>query len=261
MGRQLLEPEQKYIVPAVDHAVRVLLCLSETGTPRKSLTEICAQVGIHKSRAFSILHTLHKFNLVSKNEKKNGYSLGPGLISLSRQVIDNLNIPDLSKPILKELATEVGGTAALGMIEGRDVYVVSKYEGERNVALTLRIGRRFPLTHGSHGKAIAAFMSRNELKNLLKEKDLYFHGEPDQLDRKRLMKELEDCRRNGFAMELGEITPGLKTAASPVLGLNGSPVGYIVIIGLFSVEATKRFGPLVAEAGRALSLKLGAKIE
>jgi DNA-binding IclR family transcriptional regulator len=139
--------------------------------------------------------------------------------------------------------------------------VVSKYEGERNVALTLRIGRRFPLTHGSHGKAIAAFMSRNELKNLLKEKDLYFHGEPDQLDRKRLMKELEDCRRNGFAMELGEITPGLKTAASPVLGLNGSPVGYIVIIGLFSVEATKRFGPLVAEAGRALSLKLGAKIE
>jgi DNA-binding IclR family transcriptional regulator len=255
------EPDQRYIVPAVEQAVRVLLCLAETGISRKSLTEICAQVGIHKSKAFYILHTLQKFNLVQKNGKKKGYSLGPGLITLSRQVIDNLNIPGLSRPILEELATKVRGTAALGMIEGRDVYVVSKHEGEPNVVLTLRVGHRFPLTHGSHGKAIAAFMCRNELENLLEEKDLYFHGKPEQFDRKRLMEELEDCRRCGFALELGEITPGLNTAAAPVFGPSGSPIGYIVIIGLFSAEATKRFGPWVAEAGRALSRNMGARIE
>ena len=255
------KPDQRYIVPAVDHAVRVLLCLSENGSPRKSLTEICAQVGMHKSHAFSILHTLQKFNLVQKNDKKRGYSLGPGLIALSRQVIDNLNIPGLSRPILEELAIKVRGTAALGLIEGRDVYVVSKYEGEQKVDLTLKVGRRFPLSHGSHGKAIASFMHRDELDNLLKEKDLYFHGEPEQFNRDRLIKEMEDCRCDGFALELGEITPGLNTAASPVIGMNGSPIGYIVIIGLFSADATRRFGPLVAEAGRALSRRLGAKIE
>ena len=252
--------DQRYIVPAVDQAVRVLLCLAETGTSRKSLTEVCAQVGIHKSKAFSILRTLQKFNLVQRNGEKKGYSLGPGLIFLSRRVIDNFNIPSLSRPILEELATKVRGTAALGMIEGQDVYVVSKYEGERNIDLTVRVGHRFPLTHGSHGKAIAAFMSRNEMDNLLKEKHLYFHGEPERFDRKRLMKELEDCRRDGFALELGEMRPGLNTAASPVLGLSGSPIGYIVIIGLFSAEATKRFGPLVANAGKNLSRKLGAKM-
>lgn len=252
--------DQRYVVPAVDQAIRVLFCLAEANTSRKSLTEVCAQVGIHKSKAFSILHTLQKFNLVQRNDKKRGYSLGPGLISLSRKMIDNFNITGPAKPILKELATTVGGTAALGIIDSPDVYVLSKYEGSPNIELTLRIGRRFSLTHGSHGKAIAAFMKGNELDNLLEEKDLFFHGEPDQFDRKRLMKELEDCRRDGFALELGEITPGLNTAAAPVLGLSGSPIGYIVIIGLFSAEATKRFGPLVAEAGRALSRKLGAKI-
>lgn len=260
MDNPLFHPDPRYIVPAVDQAVRVLHCLAEAGTSRKSLTEICAQVGIHKSHAFSILHTLQKFNLVQKNDNKKGYSLGPGLITLSRQVIDNLNISGLSKPILEELATRVKGTAALGIIEGRDVYVVSKYEGASKIELTLRVGRRFPLTHGSHGKAIAAFMKRNELETLLKAKDLYFHGEPEQLDRERLMKEIEDCRRDGFALEIGEMTPGLNTAASPVLGLNGSPIGYIVIIGLFSAEAARRFGPWVAEAGRALSRNLGAKI-
>lgn len=255
------KPDSRYTVPAVDRAARILFCLAETGTSRKSLTEICAQVGIHKSHAFSILHTLQGFNLVQKNGRKRGYSLGPGLITLSRRVIDNVNIAGLSSPILEELAKRVGGTAALGLIEGRDVYVVSKYEGERKIELTLRVGRRFPLTHGSHGKAIAAFMGGNELENLLREKDLYFHGEPEQFDRERLMKELEDCRRYGFALELGEITPGLHTVASPVLGPGGSPIGYIVIIGLFSSENTRRFGPWVAEAGRALSRKLGARIE
>ena len=68
-------------------------------------------------------------------------------------------------------------------------------------------------------------MRRDELDNLLKEKDLYFHGEPEQFDRKRLIKEIENCRCDGFALELGEITPGLNTAASPVIGMNGSPIG------------------------------------
>jgi hypothetical protein len=111
--------DQRYIVPAVDQAVRVLFSLAETGTSRKSLTEICAQVGIHKSKAFSILHTLQKFNLVQRNGKKKGYPLGPGLITLAREVIDNFNIPGLSKYILENLATKVKGTAALGIIEGR----------------------------------------------------------------------------------------------------------------------------------------------
>jgi DNA-binding IclR family transcriptional regulator len=253
-------PDQRYIVPAVDLAVRVLLCLAETGTPRKSLTEICSQVGIHKSRAFSILHTLQTFHLVQRYGKKRGYSLGPGLITLSRKVIDDFNIPGLARPILEELATRVKGTAALGIIEGRNVYVVSKHEGSPNIELTLRVGHRFPLTHGSHGKAIAAFMKKDELDKLLNEGDLYFHGKPEMFDIKRLIRELEDCRRDGFALELGEIRQGLNTAASPVLGMGETPIGYIVIIGLFSEEATKRFGPLVAEAGRALSRKLGARI-
>jgi len=48
------------------------------------------------------------------------------------------------------------------------------------------------------------------------------------------MKELEDCRRDGFTLELGETRPWLNTIASPVFGLSGSTIGDIVIIGLFS---------------------------
>ena len=83
--------EGRYLVPAVDQASRVLFCLAGAGASHRSLIEICAQVGIHKSKAFSILETLQRFGLVQRNTDGKGYSLGPGLVSLSRKVLDDLS--------------------------------------------------------------------------------------------------------------------------------------------------------------------------
>lgn len=249
---------ERYMVPAVEQASRVLFSLAGIGSSHMSLTEICAQVGIHKSKAFSILHTLQKFGLVQRNIDGKGYSLGPGLITLSRRVLDNLSAPRLAEPILKELAIKTGGTAMLGLIADRDVFVAAKQEGEFDIGVTIRIGHHFPLTYGSHGKAIAALLSQNELDRLLQDDNLYFHGNPERLDRARLQEELAQCRRDGFAVDLGEMKSGVNTVAAPVIGPGGTPIGYIVVIGLFSVEAAQQFGPFVAEAGKMLSRQMGA---
>lgn len=253
--------DDRYMVPAVEQASRLLFCLASARSTHMSLIEICAQVGIHKSKAFSILHTLEKFGLVQRNTNRKGYALGPGLITLSRRVLDNLNAPRLADPILEELARTASGTAILGLISERDVFVAAKHEGEHDIGVTIRIGRRFPLTYGSHGKAIAAFLAQKELDRLLHDDDLCFHGKPENLDRARLNEELARCRRDWFAVDLGEMMPGLNTVAAPVLGPDGSPIGYLVVIGLFSPDDVWASGPLVAEAGKALSRKLGADVD
>ncbi|PKN30704.1 MAG: hypothetical protein CVU64_02205 [Deltaproteobacteria bacterium HGW-Deltaproteobacteria-21] len=251
--------EDRYLVPSVEQASRILFCLAGAKASHLSLIEICGHVGIHKSKAFSVLRTLQKFGLVQRNSGRRGYSLGPGLITLSRRFLDDLSAPKLAGPILEALAARTDSMAALGLISEKDVFVVAKHE--RDIGVTLRIGHRFPLTYGSHGKAIAAFMPEEERESLLKEKTLYFHGKPSNLDRERLKKELEQCRLNGFAVDLGEVRPGLNTIAAPVMGPNGSPIGYIVVLGFFVPEAAQRFGPLVAEAGKVLSEQLGAQID
>jgi DNA-binding IclR family transcriptional regulator len=261
MPPQEKRADGRYMVPAVEQASRLLFCLAGARSSHMSLTEICAQVGIHKSKAFSILHTLEKFGLVQRNSKGKGYSLGSGLITLSRRFLDNLNAPRLAEPILQELAGRAEGTAILGLIADRTVFVAAKHEVERDIGVTIRIGRRFPLTYGSHGKAIAAFLPQKELDRLLHDGDLYFHGKPEHFDRTRLNEELARCRRDWFAVDAGEIMQGLNTVSAPVLGPSTTPIGYIVVLGLFSGEAAREFGPSVAEAGKALSRQLGADIE
>jgi DNA-binding IclR family transcriptional regulator len=252
------ETENKYIVPAVEQAIRVLLCLAGSKSSHMSLTEICEDVGIHKSKAFGILHTLHRFNLVQIRGRKKGYALGTGLIALSRKVLDGINVIAFADPILKDLSDQVKGTAALGIIDGDNVVVVSRYESNKNIGVAIRIGSKVPISFGSHGKAIAAFMPQDELDALLQKEKLYFHGKSDKFDRDRLMTELEECRKTGYATDIGEVTPGLNAASAPVIDISGKPIGYLLVLGLFTPEATLEFGPLVAEAGRDLSRQLGA---
>ncbi len=249
----------RYVSPAVEQAARILFRLAETPAPALSLNEICDRVGIHKSKAFTILETLQRFGLIRKNEEGKGYALGPSLISLSRKVLDDLSAPRLAEPILEELAGKTGTTAALGLIAGQNVFVAAKREGPGPVVVTMRVGHRLPLTYGCHGKAIAAFLPDAELQDVLREKKLYFYGDPSRFDHSKLMKDLDRFRRDGFAEDLEETTPGLNAVAAPVLGPGGRPVGYIVVLGAASPEAARRYGPLVAAAGKALSRQLGAK--
>ena len=252
--------ENRYLVPSVDQASRILFCLAGSKSSHMSLTEICTKVSIHKSKAFSLLHTLHQFNLIQRNVDGKGYSLGPSLITLSRKVLDNLSAPRLADPILEELARKTKSTAILGLIADQHVFVAAKQEGESDIGVTIRIGHRFPLTYGSHGKVIAAFLQPEEFDQLLQDHDLYFHGNPERFDRARLQKELVKCRRDGFALELGEMMKGINTVAAPVIGIDGAPIGYLVVIGVFTAKDARQFGPLVAKAGKALSQQLGAEV-
>lgn len=261
MKNKKKQNKNKYLVPAVDQASKILFFMADNNSPSASLTEICDHVGLHKSKAYSILETLHVYDLIERNSKGKGYSLGPGLIALSRKVLDNFNISQLAEPLIKKLAEKTGGTSALGMIVKDRVIVVSKHEGGAEVGVTIRVGHQFPLTYGSHGKAIAAHLPEKELNELLKKPKLYFHGKPESFNKERFKEEIRQYIIDGFAMDFGEIRSGLNSAAAAVLGPGGSPIGYILLIGLFSVDAIRKFGPMVAEAGKALSQKLGANID
>jgi DNA-binding IclR family transcriptional regulator len=261
MNERDKESHERYIVPAVEQAMRILFQMAEAGTSHMTLTEIFNKADIHKSKAFSILQTMKKFGVVQRGVDGKGYSLGPGLIGLSRRFLDNLSAPTLAEPILEDLARKTGTTAALGLIADKNVFVASKHEGGRGIVVTLRVGHRFPITYGCHGKVIAAFLAEKDLEELLKDKKLYFQGDPAKFDRKRLMSDLERCRRDWFAEDTEETVPGLNAVAAPVLGPNGYPIGYIVVLGLVSAEATHVCAPLVAEAGKTLSRQLGAKVD
>ncbi|MBN2060869.1 MAG: IclR family transcriptional regulator [Deltaproteobacteria bacterium] len=247
----------RYNVPAIEQAARVLFCLAENETSHLSLTEICSKVGIHSGRAFSIMQTLQKFGFAQRNIGGKGYSLGPGLLMLSRKVLDSFDVPRLAEPILKDLAKKADSTATLGLIVDDQIFVISKNEGGVDVGITARIGRRFHISHSAEGKAIAAFLPEKDLEELLQSKELYFHGSPEFFNKERLLEEIEECRRVGYALDIREANQRLNAVAAPVFGSSGNPIGHITVIGLLSENWARELGPMVFEAAKTLSQQLG----
>ncbi len=248
---------KKYKVPSVEQAIRIMLYLAYSGDSAQSLTSICREVGIHSSKAFSILSTLQEFDFIKKHPNRGGYVLGPGLLILTGKMFENLSLPKIAEPILTELAKKAGATVALGLISDDKTYVVAQYEGALDITISPRIGYTTSITHGAHGKAIAAFLPRKELEALLQKKELYFYGSPEKFNRAKLEKELDQCRQDGYALELGDILPGVNAIGVPLLDQNNRPIGDITVVGFFTEEEAKTLGPAAVEAVKKLSRETG----
>ena len=226
-----------------------------------TLTDICRQVGIFKSKGFSILNTLSRFGLVDKDTQTKSYSLGANVLFLSRHVLSHMNYGELVTPFLERLSKATSGTAAFGLIRGSDLLIVAKRDGNQSIGVTLRLGARFHISLGAHGKAIAAFLDKEERGKLFAKERVHFYGDPSRMNMRRLEEEMTRCRDLGFAQDIGEVTAGVNMVSAPVFGLRGNVVGCIILVGTFPECVIAQYGPKVASIARQVSYKLGARMK
>jgi DNA-binding IclR family transcriptional regulator len=247
----------KPIVPAVDQALKLLMHLSKNTETKLTLTEICDQIGIHKSKCYTLLNTLKQYNLIEKDDRTKTYCLGLGIVHLARNVLYHMDIRRVAEPYLEELAQESRCTAHLLTISGDVTYVVSAYEGSPDIGFTLRRGFQYPLTHGVHGRAIAAFLPDDEREKLLASKPLHFYGEGKAVDLKRLRKDLTLARQRGYVIDKSEQYAGITAIASPVFEKRRVIVGCILLLGVFPHSEKTDFGVKVLNAAKRVSEAFG----
>jgi DNA-binding IclR family transcriptional regulator len=251
------------LVPAVRQGAEILICLAKSPTFKMRLTDICQQVGIHKSKGYSILSTLKNFGFIEKDPQTKTYSLGPALVFLSGRVLDNIYNQEKIAPFLESLAKETQSTAFFGLIVDNHLFVMAKYEAYSGVNISIRLGYRFPLTYRSHGKAILAFLPQEERELLLASEKLWFYGDGDNspLNMERLREELDRCRQVGYAQDLGNQYPQYNSVAAPVFGHNGKVVACLVVVGVFDESLGDHYGHKVAECAKSVSYAFGADVE
>ncbi len=259
MTTQPQKSAYKPSAPAVEQAAQLLLCLGKSGEADKGLTAICKEIGIHKSKGFSILNALTQYDLVTKDEKTKTYCLGPALMPLARKAREKIDIAAIAKNHLQTLANETKTSVLLGIISNDQFYISGKYDGNDKLSVTVRQHQSLHISHGAHGKAIFAFLEETAQKSILNSDDLFFHGEPEDLDRSRLQKELKECRKNGYAVDNGEVTPGITAVSAPVFNHNNQVTAAIVLVGTFTREKFESLGEKTAATAKIISKQAGAQ--
>jgi DNA-binding IclR family transcriptional regulator len=244
-------------VPAVEQAIRVILCLAQDESTM-TLTEISKKTGIQKSKAYAILNTLQHLGLVQRKPETKQYSLGPTLVYLGRKASEILSYKEITGPYLKQIATLTRSTTIFGLIEEPYLFVVAKEEGDENFSLSIKLGKRYPLTFGAHGKVILSFLPEQERERILSSQEVYLHGLPQNFDKERFRKEVEECLRKGYGVDIGTFHPKVNAIASPIFGEGRGLVGSLFVVGLFPESAVDTFGSKIRDAAMEISTALGA---
>jgi IclR family KDG regulon transcriptional repressor len=236
-------------VPAVKRAIQVLELLVEEGDPL-TLSGIAARTGIPMASCHAIVHTLRDAGYLRRRSEGRSQYWEPtlALYHLGSTLVARNGIRDIAQPSLRELSDKLGVPAHLGVLAGTDVTYVAKAAAPSFIQFDTYPGKRSPFHLTALGRAIAAYLPRDEREALLEG-----HG-------RRLRKILEDAHEAGYAVEDGEEMDGVGCIAAPVFGPDGRVLASVGITGfsrdLFPGDDVPA-ASAVAAAASAVSAELG----
>lgn len=119
-------------VQSVDRAATVLQILAREG--QAGVSEIAAEMGIHKSTASRLLGALVARELVQQDRDRGKYQLGFGILRLAAAIPGRLNLVQEAGPFLRELAAGAEETANLAVLRSGYAVNVDQARGPRGWA-------------------------------------------------------------------------------------------------------------------------------
>lgn len=240
-------------VRAVERAVRVLRTLSQTGQGM-GVTQIAKQVQLGKSTVHRLLGTLCQENLVRLDPHTGRYTLGYGLLHLTGEWLARMDVRTVALPHLRALQELCKETVSLNARVGDHRAAIERLVTSHELRHVVDLGRHLPLHVGAGGKVILAFLSEDEVLDLLSRTDL------NQRRRQRLLRDLEAIRAQGTAYTLGERIPGAGSISAPIFNHEGRVVGSVSVLSLQSrlpKKVVERLRPQVRLTAAAISTEMG----
>ena len=249
---------RKGTVNAVRHAVEVLTALSGAGGTL-GVSALARHVGLHKSTVSRILATLEEASLVEREQATGQFRLGVGLVALAGPLLRDLDVRRVARPLLEELARNFGETVSLSLWDGRAAVNVEQVLGNRAVAHVSVPGRRVPAHCTAAGKVLLAHCPEAEREAVFAD-GLEAYGPHTVTDPDALRRELDQLRRDGYALNDEEFEAESCGTASPVLDRHGDLVAAVTVAvpkHRFGAAARRTLSEQVRRAAAQTSRNLG----
>jgi IclR family transcriptional regulator, KDG regulon repressor len=223
------------------------------------ISKLADLTGLKVSTAHRIASLLVEKGYLSQQGKRGKYALGLKFLEFNGALNRNMRIRDIALPILEKLRMATGESANLATLDHNDVVYVEHVDSNQTLRTFTQVGNRAPLYCTCVGKVFLASMNLEE-RGFLKNESFSRFTDNTLADLEELEKELSVIKREGVAVDNGEMDIGVRCIASPVKDSGGKVIAAISISGPYTRLNTKRveeLKPLVRSYGLELSKSLG----
>jgi DNA-binding IclR family transcriptional regulator len=244
-------------VQSVHRAMNILELLAQRGA--SGVTEIAAHLGVHKTTAFRLISVLEGHQLVEQVADRGKYHLGLGIIRLAGATAGQLDLTRESKQVCERLASELGETVNVAVLEESWVINISQARSPAAIASHNWEGRLTPPHATSNGKVLLAFRADGAVDRFLA-RPLQRYTSRTVTSADTFRAQLEAIREQGYGTAVEELEIGLNAVAAPIRAADGDVIAAISVSGpsyRLDEERLRKAAVPVMAAAAEISQRLG----
>ena len=251
--------KDRYLINSILRACRVLKCLAHDKDQFK-VSELANQLNLDRSTTYRILLSLEKCGLVEKNLKTGEYCLGVGVFEVGSAYLRRIDLVEVAKPIMADLALKVQETVHLAVLSETEILYLDKVDSPRSVGVISKIGQRGPVHCTALGKVLLASLRPEERLRIMDHIRFQAFTPRTITSKRRLAQELNRVKKEGYALDCREIEEDVECVAAPIRDHLGNVVAALSVSGpqkKINTPKEKDFTHQVMRAAALISHKMG----
>jgi IclR family acetate operon transcriptional repressor len=245
---------QPTFIQSLDRGLSILQFVAKSKQP-VSLGELAVLIGVDRSSAFRLAHTLRRRGFLACPPGRKEYVLGSSIWILARRYKWSNTLVEVAHRELKFLATEINETAHLAIREGNSALFIDSAHANHVIAVAGQAGELVPLYCTAHGKALLANEDEDSLRKQFGQNPLQRYTPTTITTLKALVRECRTIQKNGYATDDAEFLAGVRCIAAPI-HFGSEIIGSIGISAPASRFARNAY-PDYAEKVRKVATRIG----
>lgn len=216
-------------IQSLERAFAILELFEETNK-KMSVKEISLALELSKSTVFGLINTLSNLGYLMQDSETLKYSLGYKILALGSAVSSNDILARVADKCLQPISDKFQETTLCVIEENGYVVYIGKTESSSSIVLKTRIGTKKELYCTGVGKCYLAFMPEEKAEKILK-RGFEQKTENTITDMDKMRLELNEIRKNGYAVDNEEYESGISCVAVPVFDKSGNIISAISLTG------------------------------
>lgn len=158
--------EDRHFVTALARGLEVLSCF-RSGDKALGNQEIAQRCRLPKSTVSRLTSTLTKLGYLIQVEESGKYRLGTATLSLGSAMLARLDVRQIARPLMQELADATRSMVSLGTRDRLSMIYVENCRSSAALTLSLDVGSRIPVATSAIGRAWLAAVTERERQDFM----------------------------------------------------------------------------------------------
>jgi DNA-binding IclR family transcriptional regulator len=218
------ENKDRQFITALARGLDVLRCF-RPGEQMLGNQEIARRTGLPKPTVSRLTYTLTRLGYLRHSPEMSKYYLGTGVLSLGYTLLANMDIRQIARPMMQELADYAQASVSMGSRDRLNMVYIENCRSSATVTLRPDIGSSIPMATSAMGRAFLAALpewERDYLIDHIRKRS----GENWPKVKAALEQAFRDYQERGYCLSLGDWQKDVNAVGVPMLTPDGHALAF-----------------------------------